>query len=377
MKQDSALLLVTGAPPMGYTRDVWYAKVRQPDGSVKRVPTKWCNKGKRWQSVWRDEDGLERARGFPTREAAERNWKTMEADVARGDYVDPRAGKTPVRVVARTWLDSRDVDPATLIRYESLWRLHVEPEFGRRGVGNVRPSQIQAFLAKLRREHGQSTAAGAYLVLQGILGLAAADGLIRDSPAKAGTITKPRSGIGTRVVAWTDDQAAAVIDAHPENLRLIPVLMAATGLRIGEALALAADDFDFDDHVLHVRRQLKRLGAEHVWALPKSDRERDVPLPGWAEAATLAYVSQYQPRPLALAWEDLDGAPESYKILFRWPTDDQIVRYRLYSEQAWKPALVAAGIIPAPSRDRRGRRRYVTTSKEGPHQLRHYTPRSC
>ena len=124
--------------------------------------------------------------------------------------------------------------------------------------------------------------------------------------------------------------------------------------------------------MLHVQRQLKKLGTDYVWALPKSDRERDVPLPGWAEAATLAYDSQYQPRPLALPWENRDGPPELHKILFRWPTDDQIVRYRLYSEQVWKPALVAAGIIPAPSRDRRGRRRYITTSKEGPHQLRHY-----
>lgn len=30
------------------------------------------------------------------------------------------------------------------------------------------------------------------------------------------------------------------------------------------------------------------------------------------------------------------------------------------------------GDHPAPSRDQRGRRRYITTSKEGPHQLRRY-----
>jgi integrase len=174
------------------------------------------------------------------------------------------------------------------------------------------------------------------------------------------------------VTAWTDDQAAAVIDAHPDDLRLIPVLMAATGLRIGEVLALAKDDFDFTAHVVHVRRQLKKLGADHIWALPKNDLERDVPLPGWAEAVTLAFISQHPPRPLALPWEKLDGPLHSHKILFRWPTDDQIVRYRLYSEQTWKPALTQAGIIPQPGTDARGRRRYQTTRKEGPHQLRHY-----
>jgi integrase len=74
----------------------------------------------------------------------------------------------------------------------------------------------------------------------------------------------------------------------------------------------------------------------------------------------------------ALPWEELSGQPESHKILFRWPTDGHLVRYRLYSEQIWKPALAEAGLIPVPSRDQRGRRRYTTTRKEGPHQLRHY-----
>ena len=59
-------------------------------------------------------------------------------------------------------------------------------------------------------------------------------------------------------------------------------------------------------------------------------------------------------------------------ILFRWPTDGQHVKARNYSETIWKPALVKAGVIPEPAKDRRSRRRYVTTRMEGIHQLRHY-----
>ena len=57
--------------------------------------------------------------------------------------------------------------------------------------------------------------------------------------------------------------------------------------------------------------------------------------------------------------------------MFRWPDGDH-VRYRTYSEQVWKPAVAKVGIIPPPGTDERGRKRYVTTRKEGPHQLRHY-----
>jgi integrase len=53
-------------------------------------------------------------------------------------------------------------------------------------------------------------------------------------------------------------------------------------------------------------------------------------------------------------------------------TDDRHLKARSYSETVWKPALVKAGLIPEPATDGRGRRRYVTTRKEGIHQLRHY-----
>ena len=38
----------------------------------------------------------------------------------------------------------------------------------------------------------------------------------------------------------------------------------------------------------------------------------------------------------------------------------------------WKPALAAAGVIPPPVKDKRGRRRYKTDRTTGLHALRHY-----
>ncbi|WP_010313079.1 hypothetical protein [Saccharopolyspora spinosa] len=42
---------------------------------------------------------------------------------------------------------------------------------------------------------------------------------------------------------------------------------------------LGLEDFDTDEQVLWVRRQVKKLGAHYVFALPKNDRERTVSLP--------------------------------------------------------------------------------------------------
>ncbi len=343
---------------MGFSRDLW----KNPDRR---------GHGKRWLSVWHDEAGAERSQAFSTKDAADKRWKAMETDRERGQYVDPKAGRELVGQIAKRWLASRMVDPATAIRYEALWRLHVEPAFGRRQVRAVKSSQIQAWLAGLSDKYGTSTAAGAFLVLQGCLSLAVADEMIRQSPADSPVVSKPRAGLGGKVQPWTDGQVAAVTDAHPGHLRLLPVLMTGCVLRVAEALAVAIEDFDFDEKMLHVRRQLKKLGKDHIYSLPKNDRERDVPLPDWAAAAIRLHIASHAPWPCTMPWEKLAGRQQTHNLLFRW-ADGSYVRYRSYSEQVWKPALVSAAIIRGPVADERGRPRYETTRKEGPHQLRHY-----
>ncbi|WP_432920852.1 tyrosine-type recombinase/integrase [Microbispora sp. CA-135349] len=43
-----------------------------------------------------------------------------------------------------------------------------------------------------------------------------------------------------------------------------------------------------------------------------------------------------------------------------------------WSGRSSTPTPSIAGVIPEPTKDARGRRRYITTRKEGTHQLRHY-----
>jgi hypothetical protein len=270
---------------MGFTKDLWTRAEKQPDDTIRRVRNPRWGNGKRWLSVWHDESGREQSQAFGIKDAADKHWKAMETNRERGEYVDPKAGRELMRGVGKRWLASRSVDPSSVIRYESLGRLHVEPVFGRRQVKAVKPSDIQAFLATLGRTFGNSTAAGCYLILQGCFELAMADGQIKRNPARSPVVTKPRAGLGGKVQAWADETVWKVIDARPDHLGLMAVLMAACGLRIAEAMALSVDDIDFDAQEVHVRRQLKKLGEDHVFGLPKSDLERDVPLPEWAAAS--------------------------------------------------------------------------------------------
>ncbi|GAA0585699.1 tyrosine-type recombinase/integrase [Kribbella sandramycini] len=327
-------------------------------------------RGKRWLAGWVDPEGRERTKAFSTKGPAERHANAMETDRERGEYIDPEAGKVRFEEVAGRWLASRVVDPSSLIKYESALRLHVNPVFGRRQLRAIKPSEIAGWVAELDARFGSSTARTAFLVLHGSLDLAVDDETIKKNPAKARVVKVPAEKSG-RIVAWGDDVVLRIVAAHPPEYRPIASVGAACGLRQRELFGLAEEDIDFEAKVIHVRRQIKKLGREFVFALPKNDTERTVPMSDGAALVLKEHIEAHRPRPYTLPWEKVDGEPRTVSLLFRW-TDDKHIRARTYDELVWKPALFAAGVIQEPKVDRRGRRQYVSSRENGMHALRHY-----
>ncbi|MDX2971782.1 tyrosine-type recombinase/integrase [Kribbella solani] len=294
----------------------------------------------------------------------------METDRNRGEYFDPNAGKVRLEEIWPRWMGSRKVDPASAIQYESKWRLHVEPVFGRRMVKSILPSEIAAWLTELLSVYGPSTARAAFLVLNGCLELAVADELIKKNPAQA-TIVKKPSMKSSEVVVWADETIGHIIDAHPEQYRLIPIIGSSAGLRQGELFGLSIEDFDFDEQVIRVRRQIKRLRNKYIFALPKNDRERVVPMSPILAAAVKDHIERFGTKTISLPWEDLAGEIQEHDLLFTW-SDGRHLRADLYNIMVWKRALVVAGVLPAPVKNARGNPRYKQDRTVGMHALRHY-----
>lgn len=100
--------------------------------------------------------------------------------------------------------------------------------------------------------------------------------LLEKNPLKALKLKKPKPNTQP---FWTYDQiekilAAAAMDPYLPLFRLL----AATGLRIGEAKHLAWDDIDFENRVLLVRPKQISQKAGDSWK-PKTGDQRVVPLP--------------------------------------------------------------------------------------------------
>lgn len=357
---------------MGYTKDLWTRPEKQPDGKTKRVPTARHGRGKRWLACWTDPDGNEKTKAFARKDDANDHWRDMESDRDRGDYRDPNAGKVAFGALAARWLDSVQVDPASQILWRQVHRLHVAAKFDKRRVGLIKPSEVAAFLAALSETHGPSTVSTALRIVQGVLDLAVADGELKTNPAKSAVVRRPR-GAHRQIVAWPSAQVFRVIDLHPDHLRTAPLVAATTGLRQGEVFGLGAEDIDWDGGVVHVRRQVKRLGSAHVFALPKSDLTRKVPLADSVAQALRAHMARYPPISVELPWETEGGKAATHNLLWQWH-DGRFVKGTSYTQEVWQPALVGAGVIPPITRDERGTRRGGSGGDRrfGMHQLRHY-----
>ncbi|MBX7551387.1 tyrosine-type recombinase/integrase [Streptomyces sp. tea 10] len=118
---------------------------------------------------------------------------------------------------------------------------------------------------------------------------------------------------------------------------------------------------------LHVAHQVKLVGGHPVFAPPKRGKVRDVPLPEQVGQVLAAHMKQFPPVDVTLPWLVPDGRPVTKTLLFTAPDGGALVRNN-FNAQAWKPALVAAGVLPEPEPGQR----IVESREDGMHALRHF-----
>ena len=76
----------------------------------------------------------------------------METKKADGTFIDPSSARIALRVLGESWLAGQThLKPSSTAVVESAWRLHVEPVWGGKAVGEVRFSEVQTWVAQLAR----------------------------------------------------------------------------------------------------------------------------------------------------------------------------------------------------------------------------------
>ncbi|MEV4197069.1 tyrosine-type recombinase/integrase [Micromonospora globbae] len=276
----------------------------------------------------------------------------LEADIRRGDWIDPRAGKKTVGECWEEWgTSSRRLEKASRKRDESHWRVHVAPRWAKTPVGSILKPDVTAWVVEMEGVHkpscrrrdtcpgckppvGAATIEGAVGVLRAVLDLAVEAKLIRDNPAR-GVKKPPRDAHVDRVLDTAEERQ--LVDALNRmfpgraDAALFVELMADTGMRWEEAAVIPPSLVDPKKQRIHIAWVMERDGTARPYA--KSD----------AGNRTVTYGDHLAARMKAakLAAKEVKGVfpgDDPGRLVFTSERGQEL-RYSNWHRRVWQPAL--------------------------------------
>ncbi|HYQ65551.1 site-specific integrase [Actinophytocola sp.] len=140
--------------------------------------------------------------------------------------------------------------------------------------------------------------------------------------------------------------------------RITVVIGAGLGLRQGEVLGLSPDDIDEDSMLVHVRRQLRTVDRTLVFALPKGNKTRTVPLSPGVHAEIKNHLVAHPPTTVRLPWRKPTGDSVTVRLLATGE-DGRLYTGDLFNKTVWEGAFRVAKLARAKQVD-------------GMHALRHF-----
>jgi integrase len=237
--------------------------------------------GRRYTVRYRDPNRKSREKGgFIRKKDAESFLAEMTVATNRGEYVDPRTAKSTIRELGAEWiLNQGHLKPSSIRTVEAAWRVHIEPAWGDRRIGEIRHSEVRAWVTKFTANDGKPRSATvvirAYGVLAAILDVAVLDRRIATNPARG--VKLPRKGKKKRAYL-TPRQVELLASKCGEHATIIYVL-AYTGIRWGEAIGLRLSTLDALRRRMLIEENAVLVGSIVHVGTPKTHERRSVPYP--------------------------------------------------------------------------------------------------
>ncbi|MBG6069368.1 tyrosine-type recombinase/integrase [Micromonospora ureilytica] len=290
-------------------------------------------------------DGKEKSQSFPDKKKrdAQAFLANVQADILKGTYVDPDAGRTTFKQYADEWLAAATTDVLTRDRIEYELRLHVYPVMGHKPIASIQPTTIRDWARKIQ-EKGLSVGYRRVLFtdVSMILNAAVDDKKIVSNPFAVKSIRRPKPA-PTKVVPWPVARLTAFRENMRPRYRVAVDLGAGCGLRQGEIFAVSPVDLDPTRPVLQITRQIKLVRGSLIFAPPKGGKSREVPLPDSVAGRLKQHARDCPPVAVTLPWETLTGEPRTVELYLTTPAALALSR-SMFNSGVWKPAIRATGI---------------------------------
>lgn len=285
----------------------------------------------RWRARWHDPaTGKERARHFARKVEAQQFVDSIQGDVVRGAYIDPKKGEKTFGEFADEWAAAQDWKATSRQSWPSHRRRLVEL-IGSMPLAGIDLVKLQTVQQALSEKYARTTTTTTMSYAGSIMRAAHASGRIGRDPTTGLKAPKFRAGesdgrVGPDQVP-TRAEAQAILEAAPSAYRAA-IALGMAGLRVGEVIGMTADRIDLPARSVTVDRQLQRLGNENVLTTPKAEKVRTIVVPSVVVMELRRHVRDHQ----------------GEGFLFRGVRDTPTIRRDQFYRSAWAPALKGAGL---------------------------------
>lgn len=218
----------------------------------------------KWRARYRDSGGRQHARHFARKVDAQRWLDEVTASVVTGQYVDPKAGQVTFKAYAEQWRAAQVHRPSSAAHVETMLRRHAYPVLGDRPLASILPSEIQAWVKRLRSGHGEqkalapSTVNVVHGIVSTVFKAAMRDRRIMANPCEG---TKLPTVERKKVIPLETAQVEAAREEMPDSLRALVTFAAGVGPRPSEAFGLTVDRLDMLRRTVRIDRQLLGVDA--------------------------------------------------------------------------------------------------------------------
>jgi integrase len=265
-----------------------------------------CNRsGKNWvaRCEFRDHDGAIRSiqRARPAKKAAQQALKQALKDRLHHHDDAVINPASTLRLVMETWWEGYAAGEGALgskLTYRQVIDNHLLPTVGDTKCRAFSVAAAERFLRQVEQQHGRPQAKTARTVLSDVCGYAARLGAMTHNPVRdtSRIRNKPKRGPEALNAAEVRQLRAYVSYFPPAAHRDVPAIidfLAASGLRIGECLAVTVDALDLEKHTVQVRGTVARYPGIGVAITRKPKTEsgrRTLTLPDWVWTTVETHV---------------------------------------------------------------------------------------
>lgn len=281
-----------------------------------------------WRARYRDDQGKEHVRHFDRKKDGDEWLDEATAALVNGTHIDPSDGKTTFQEYADHYRSIQVHRPSTADRVQNALEKHTYPMFGHREMSSITPSEVQAWVKKMSLTMAPSTVAVIHGIVSSVFKTAVRDRKIHRNPCEG---TKLPEVPPSKVTPPETAEIVALHGAIKDEYKALVHLIAASGLRSGEAFGLTVDRVDFLRGIVTVDRQALYPPKKPIqFGPPKRPASyRDIPVPRSLIEVLSLHIATFGTGEHGLIFTDGEGG---------------FVRRSSFSAKVWLPAIKSAGL---------------------------------